>query len=392
MRKFTLLLVLLLSFVGVANAQEASGSVYDDPTTAPGVTPALSTADGTQFAYYLRNVKYGETFTARASNNNGVIVPIKDASRACKVSLSKTGDTFIIHVLNDDATEIATNFQPGAGAAMLWTSTGTDVSCQWSIYSVNSDDIIAFNIKGVQTTNKVLEARSENDDNGLNGHWSIFTMNGINATNTAQQWQFIPANDAAKKAAALTINVAQGDDVHGNLATFSASYPVAKPEGYSVYTASYDAGTSTLNMTELEGDVIPGNTGVILKGEVNAALSVQPSLTVPTSVTSALTATNETEKTVADGDNVYGLGANAAGTLALYKLSAGTIGANKAYYAAAAGTPAIALNFGGDVTAISNAQVNNNVNAPMFDLSGRRVVKAVKGGLYIQNGKKFIVK
>lgn len=390
MRKFTLLLALLLSFVGVANAQLTEGSVYDDPATAPGVTPALSTADGTQFAYYLRNVKYGETFTARASNNNGVIVPIKDASRACKVSLSKTGDTFIIHVLNDDATEIATNFQPGAGAAMLWTSTGTDVSCQWSIYSVNSDDIIAFNIKGVQSANKVLEARSENDDNGLGGHWSIFTMNGINATNTAQQWQFIPANDAAKKAAALTINVAAGDDIHGNLATFSASYPVAKPAGYTAYSATYADGA--LNMTEIEGDVIPGNTGVILKGDVNNALSMQPSLTVPTSVTSALTPTNEAEKTVADGDNVYGLGANAAGTLALYKLSAGTIGANKAYYAAAAGTPAIALNFGGDVTGISNAQVNNNVNAPMFDLSGRRVVKAVKGGLYIQNGKKFIVK
>lgn len=27
---------------------------------------------------------------------------------------------------------------------------------------------------------------------------------------------------------------------------------------------------------------------------------------------------------------------------------------------------------------------------PVYDLSGRRVVKTVKGGLYIQNGKKFI--
>ena len=33
-----------------------------------------------------------------------------------------------------------------------------------------------------------------------------------------------------------------------------------------------------------------------------------------------------------------------------------------------------------------------NANAPIFDLSGRRVNSAVKGGLYIQNGKKFIVK
>ncbi|MBO5676880.1 MAG: hypothetical protein J6S02_01905 [Bacteroidaceae bacterium] len=33
-----------------------------------------------------------------------------------------------------------------------------------------------------------------------------------------------------------------------------------------------------------------------------------------------------------------------------------------------------------------------NANAPIFDLSGRRVNNTVKGGIYIQNGKKFIVK
>lgn len=389
MKKFTLLLALLLSFVGVAKAQEASGT-YDDPLTAPGVVPALSSADGTQFAYYLRNVKFGQTFTARATGNNGVIVPIKDASRACKVSLSKTGDIFIIHVLNDDATEVVTNFQPGAGAPMLWTNTGTDVSCQWRINAVSSDDIIAFNFVGVQNTSKVLEALYETRDQ-VGGARTILTTGGINATNQAQQWQFIPANEAAKKAAALTIKVAAGDDAHGNLATFSASYPVAKPEGYSVYTATYN-GTDALDMVELEGDVIPGNTGVILKGEVNSAVSMQPSLTVPTGITSAFTATNETPKTVAEGETVYGLGVNAANVLALYKLNPGTIGANKAYFAATTSASAIALNFGGDVTSINNAQVENNANAPMFDLSGRRVAKAVKGGLYIQNGKKFIVK
>ncbi len=28
--------------------------------------------------------------------------------------------------------------------------------------------------------------------------------------------------------------------------------------------------------------------------------------------------------------------------------------------------------------------------APIYDLTGRRVMKAVKGGIYIQSGKKFI--
>lgn len=68
-----------------------------------------------------------------------------------------------------------------------------------------------------------------------------------------------------------------------------------------------------------------------------------------------------------------------------------SIPANRAFFADAEDS-AIALNFG-NVTAVNNVVAGNaNANAPIFDLSGRRVVKAVKGGLYIQNGKKYIVK
>ncbi len=68
-----------------------------------------------------------------------------------------------------------------------------------------------------------------------------------------------------------------------------------------------------------------------------------------------------------------------------------SIPANRAFFADAEGS-AIALNFG-NITAVNNVVAGNtNVNAPIFDLTGRRVVKAVKGGLYIQNGKKYIVK
>jgi len=50
------------------------------------------------------------------------------------------------------------------------------------------------------------------------------------------------------------------------------------------------------------------------------------------------------------------------------------------------------FNFGG-TTAIESV-LNNSADAiaPIYDLSGRRVMNTVKGGIYIQNGKKFIVK
>ena len=66
------------------------------------------------------------------------------------------------------------------------------------------------------------------------------------------------------------------------------------------------------------------------------------------------------------------------------------IGANKAYLATAA-TQAMKLVFDGGVTGIENVMGEAaNANAPIYDLTGRRVMKAVKGGLYIQSGKKFI--
>ena len=51
---------------------------------------------------------------------------------------------------------------------------------------------------------------------------------------------------------------------------------------------------------------------------------------------------------------------------------------------------AVMVNHGGNTTAIGNVQNNLPANAPVYDLSGRRVTKMVKGGLYLQNGRKFI--
>ena len=70
--------------------------------------------------------------------------------------------------------------------------------------------------------------------------------------------------------------------------------------------------------------------------------------------------------------------------------------AGKAYLPATAistSSMALRFDFGGETTAIESVLDNGaDANAPIYDLSGRRVVNAVKGGIYIQNGKKFIVK
>ena len=87
----------------------------------------------------------------------------------------------------------------------------------------------------------------------------------------------------------------------------------------------------------------------------------------------------------------------ANGVVGFYRLSDSerTLGMNKAYLSndvLNSASQVVKMNFDGETTAIETVEKVGNVNAPIYDLSGRRVVNAVKGGLYIQNGKKFIVK
>lgn len=67
--------------------------------------------------------------------------------------------------------------------------------------------------------------------------------------------------------------------------------------------------------------------------------------------------------------------------------------ANRGYFKVSNGG-ALRLNFEDSVVSGIDAIAANQAlhNAPIFDLSGRRVMNTVKGGLYIQNGRKFIVK
>jgi hypothetical protein len=103
---------------------------------------------------------------------------------------------------------------------------------------------------------------------------------------------------------------------------------VAKPEGVSVYTAALTDDGTALTLTELEGDVIPANAGLILKGEANAALTFSPptaDATVPTvPTTNALTGTLTGMKSPSDAD-IYILGYTSSSSSAFWKHSTSKI-------------------------------------------------------------------
>ena len=161
-------------------------------------------------------------------------------------------------------------------------------------------------------------------------------------------------------------------------------------EAYAVTAA----GDGVAEMTQVTG-VLPANQAVILKGEAkdyefaytNETATVEGNLLKGT-----LFSTNIAAEAYVLGNN-GGVGLFKA-TLNQADNSAFLNNANKAYLLAAdvVNTPqgTLRFNFGG-TTAIESVVTGLDTNAAIYDLSGRRVEKAVKG-IYIQNGKKIIVK
>ena len=187
----------------------------------------------------------------------------------------------------------------------------------------------------------------------------------------------------------VALNTVEGK----SYATAYLPFGVSAVSGAKAYTAAEPANGQTV-MTETAN--FAKETGVLLVSEEAAAKAV---LTIGDAEgatnTSALKGTLLAKDITGAQTKYLVFGKNNANETEVGFFEPSTtvtsIPANRAFFADAE-VSAIALNFG-NVTAVNKVVAGNaNVNAPIFDLTGRRVVKAVKGGLYIQNGKKYIVK
>lgn len=170
-------------------------------------------------------------------------------------------------------------------------------------------------------------------------------------------------------------------------ATLYAPVALTIPQNVQAYTATFADNKVTL--TPIEG-TIPANTGVVIEaaeGTYNFAIT-----TTEATAESDLTG-NVATANVDAASAAYILGKTDAQGVGFFKLNSTdrAIKGGRAYYVAPNG--AAAYLFNGNVTGLEAIKTAlNDANAPIYDLSGRKVAKAVKGGLYIKNGQKFIVK
>ncbi len=191
-----------------------------------------------------------------------------------------------------------------------------------------------------------------------------------------------------------TITFHDATNIEGvsHIATFSAPFATIIPEGVKAYYVS--AKDTQASMTAIEASqAIPANQGVILTSESGTSVTMVSAAdeTAATISDNKLGHSAGAAKTLTAGE-VYILANGTSGT-AFYPCKAGELAMNKAYLLGNDGGKAITMNFGNTVTAINGITTNAaNAQAPIYDLSGRRVMSTAKSGLYIQNGKKFIVK
>ncbi len=241
-------------------------------------------------------------------------------------------------------------------------------------YTVTSNNYISL----------VHEVSTDNDTDFRYLHVNGGNAVGWEANNaTASQWYIIPATDVE---IGMT---AQGDNTY---ASAYLPFSVSAVNGATAYVGALNAEKTAIDMKGVSG--VPANTGFVLVGTENkATLTIGDAAAIEG--VNALTGTN-TGVTFADVTPranylVFGVNDNKVGFYTPSN-SVPAIPANKAYInASALNINAVALNFGGNVTSINAATlINGENNAPIYDLSGRRVWAPVKGGLYIQNGKKII--
>lgn len=279
-----------------------------------------------------------------------------------------SGTTAMSYLALSDQTELGVS--PGAGG-------GHDT---WNVYKIsdNAFGLYSYNNWWIGSGNVAWK---------LNGSKVSFEKIDANAPNTSDAFAFqtieatyvLPLHDSEADNAAFATTCAPfnfaivGDDV-------------------KAYAGKLSADGKELDMKEIEGNV-PANQGVILKAAMGVSEVTVKVVNTADAIDNDLKGTNDE---MTDLSQVYVFGRDNVTRHVGFYTAAGDapLPANRAYLdkPAQEAVNAVAMNFGdGMVTNINTAiSAHGADNAPIYDLSGRRVQHTVKGSLYIKGGRKFM--
>lgn len=176
-----------------------------------------------------------------------------------------------------------------------------------------------------------------------------------------------------------------------NVATFSASSPVTFSSDATAYIA-INSNDTQVTLSPLNGALAAKQGAIVSKattGDIYAYVSTEAT----DSRNNQLVGGGDATKDLTDGNYyIFNKQGEEAVFSPLKESASTTLAANKAVLKTA--TPsgqALTLDFG-SVTGINTATTAMPATNATFDLSGRKVSGKLPAGLYIKNGKKFIIK
>ena len=187
-----------------------------------------------------------------------------------------------------------------------------------------------------------------------------------------------------------------GLDNNQTICTYSSTKAFRVPAGVTAYYAKEKDANHIVRLKTVPDGIVPANEGVLLVGAVNKTKAMLD-VDYRTEVTAEGNIFSHTASgATAMGANCYVL-ANSTNGIGFYHATPGTTLSQGKAYLDFSGSPvrAFTLSFGDDdvTTGISSINAGGNAeNAPVYDLSGRRIAEPYGRGIYIKNGKKYFVK
>ena len=253
---------------------------------------------------------------------------------------------------------------------------------QGTTYTLTASDGTSVTPANLGSTYTPLEV------SGLSAASTAITV----TTTDASKWLSL-ANFTVSLAKTMPLNVV-GDKSYATLYLPFDVTTTGATKAYYVETAGN--GSVQLTETSSEGKEIPANTAVVLvnsDGAEGTVLDMTSGLTPVVSESANLLKGTLVSMSLdlSDATSYYSLG-NYDGVIGFYKFEGGaiTLGANKAYLEvpASGGVKGFTFDFD-DATGLKDLNDINDLNDIIYNLSGQRMSKPVKG-INIINGKKVL--
>ena len=304
------------------------------------------------------NVKY---FTSQVHAKGDVDYDRKSSEGFLTTKSTKTADAVFLYTLN------------GKKATLTSVATGRRV-----VLGERAEDHVFYPTMATQASDGTKFEVSSRDGKYVFEAEGHFLASDANMDYALTYNSFSAFAGLRLERVGTTLPVHIGD---GGTASFWSPVEYSVPEGVTAYSVKIV--NNMARLTKITTNV-PKNTAVFLYGPASSDVNLT---VVPDGQTPALQ------------DNILKGGATATtleGTAFMLKKNGtglvkvdGAVPAFKAYFTATKAQVRELLDRGltGVVSVATEAE-----DAPVYDLSGRRVQKTTKGGVYVTNGKKFIAK